>query len=60
MTAGTIAGVPDVNVNNPLSVPYRTGSYLIYDIDPGKEASSEHFRSAWTLHTHPYAASGSH
>jgi hypothetical protein len=55
-TAGTIAAVPDVNVNNPLSVPYRTGSYLIYDADPKKK----NFRSAWDLDPHPYPASGSH
>ncbi len=56
MNAATIASVPKVNVTNPLSVPYRTGSYLIYDTAPGKE----HFRSAWDLETHRHPASGSH
>ena len=53
------AAAPPVTVNtvNPLLVPYRTGSYLIYDMPPGTD---DHFRSAWTLDTHPYPASGSH
>jgi hypothetical protein len=52
----------DVISDNPLWKPYRTGSYLIYDIDTDtkKERASEHFRSAWSLETHPYPASGSH
>jgi hypothetical protein len=48
--------VAQVNVNDLLSVPYRTGSYLIYDAAPGKD----HFRTAMGLDTHPYPASGSH
>lgn len=39
---------------NPLTVPYRTGSYLISDQGP------DNFRSAMTLPDHPYRASGSH
>jgi hypothetical protein len=50
----------DVISDNPLWKPYRTGSYLVYDIATGKEKASEHFRSAWSLETHPYPASGSH
>ena len=48
--------------NNPLWKPYRTGSYLVHDIAAGKEKekASEHFRSAWSLETNPYPASGSH
>jgi hypothetical protein len=42
-TAAATAPVP-MNVCNPLSTPYPTGSYLIYDIPLGKEAESEHFR----------------
>lgn len=50
----------DVTTDNPLWQPYRTGSYLIYDIPTEKEGTAEHFRSAWTLDEHPYPASGSH
>jgi len=46
-----------INVQNPLSAPYRTGCYLVYDI---RRTDAEHFRSAWSLDTHPYPASGSH
>jgi hypothetical protein len=49
-----------VNIQNPLSMPYRTGCYLIYDIDAGSDEDPEHFRSAWSLDTHRYPASGSH
>lgn len=56
-----------INVHSPLSVPYRTGSYLVYDIEPVGEKdppvngkNPENFRSAWSLDTHPYPASGSH
>jgi hypothetical protein len=49
-----------LNVSNPLSGPYPTGSYLIRDIPLRKEAESEHFRNAMTLHPNPYRASGSH
>lgn len=45
----------EVQVKNPLSVPYRTGSYLISDV-----GTSDNFRSAMTLADHPYRASGSH
>lgn len=47
----------DVNVQNPLQRPYRTGSYLISD-----EGGTDHFRSAWNpkLGEHRYRASGSH
>jgi hypothetical protein len=58
-TAAVAASVP-MNVSNPLSGPYPTGSYLIPDIEPGKETESEHFRNAMTLQSHPYRASGSH
>jgi hypothetical protein len=44
-----------VQVGNPLEVPYRTGSYLIYD-----KGKSDNFRSASGLPKHPYRASGSH
>jgi hypothetical protein len=44
----------DVNVVNPLLVPYRTGTYLISDAGP------DNFRNAMTLGEHPYRASGSH
>ena len=54
MTAAE-AIVHEVKVANPLKVPYRTGSYLIYD-----EGSTGHFRSANALTEHPYRASGSH
>jgi hypothetical protein len=47
--------VHEVEVANPLKVPYRTGSYLIYD-----EGGTDHFRSANGLTEHPYRASGSH
>jgi len=47
--------VHEVKVANPLKVPYRTGSYLIYD-----EGGTDHFRSANALTEHPYRASGSH
>jgi len=49
------AAVVEVRVTNPLAVPYRTGSYLIYD-----EGGTDHFRSAIGLAEHPYRASGSH
>jgi hypothetical protein len=51
-----------VIVANPLWKPYRTGSYLIYDVPAGKEKESQHFRSAMSskLPDHPYRASGSH
>src|SRR6185437_3091378 len=49
-----------LNVSNPLSGPYPTGSYLIRDIPLRKEAESEHFRNAMTLHPNPFRASGSH
>ena len=55
----TVSG-SSINVQNPLSAPYRTGSYLVYDITPGSETDAEDFRSAWSLDTHPYPASGSH
>jgi hypothetical protein len=58
-TAAMAAPLP-MNVSNPLSGPYPTGSYLIPDIPPGKEAESEHFRNAMTLQPQPYRASGSH
>jgi hypothetical protein len=58
-TAAVAAPVP-ISVSNPLPGPYPTGSYLIPDIPPGKEAESEHFRDAMTLQPHPYRASGSH
>jgi hypothetical protein len=54
-----------VSVLNPLSVPYRTGSYLIYDYPrdtdecPGKLAT-DNFRSGSKLRVNPYRASGSH
>jgi hypothetical protein len=52
----------EVMVGNPLWKPYRTGSYLIYDVPAGKEKESRHFRSAMSgkLPDHPYRASGSH
>lgn len=43
-----------VQTANPLTAPYRTGSYLISDEGP------DNFRSAMTLADHPYRASGSH
>jgi len=42
------AAVVEVRVTNPLAVPYRTGSYLIYD-----EGGTDHFRSAIGLAEHP-------
>jgi Inositol hexakisphosphate len=48
-----------VNVDNPLSGPYRTGSYLVYDV-PDDTPGKEHFRSGRTLVEHPFSASGSH
>lgn len=48
------AGLTPVNVGNPLSVPYRTGSYLIYDFPrqedgcPAKLAT-DNFRSGLKL-----------
>jgi hypothetical protein len=45
-----------VDVCNPLSEPYRTGSYLICDIQPGQ---ADHFRVASELEPNPYRASGS-
>ena len=63
-TAAVAASVR-MNVCNPLSGPYPTGSYLIRDIPlrkvpPRKQVESEHFRNAMTLQPHPYRASGSH
>ena len=58
-TAGSAPAVAPsitVNISDPLSEPYRTGSYLVYDMPPD---APDHFRSAWTLETHPYPASGS-
>src|SRR5947209_19439113 len=56
-----VAGMPApsvaVNVCNPLSQPYRTGSYLIYDLSTG---GPDHFRDAMTLGSNGYPASGSH
>jgi hypothetical protein len=52
--------VPEVSVTNPLSAPYRTGAYLIYDIDPNKGPTAENFRMASGLQPHAYPASGSH
>jgi hypothetical protein len=49
--------VVSVNVCNPLSQPYRTGSYLIYDF---KQGDRDHFRSGSELSPNPYRASGSH
>jgi hypothetical protein len=49
-----------IDVQNPLSVPYRTGNYLVYDVTAGSEKDPENFRSAWSLDAHPYPASGSH
>jgi protein-tyrosine phosphatase len=46
-----------VNVCNPLSAPYRTGSYLIYDVKLG---GPDNFRSGLNLTPNPYRASGSH
>jgi hypothetical protein len=46
-----------VNVCNPLSKPYRTGSYLIYDF---KATDKDHFRCGSQLSLNPYRASGSH
>jgi hypothetical protein len=64
---GALVSGSSINVRNPLLAPYRTGSYLVYDVKPpsendppGSEKKAEHFRSAWTLDTHPYPASGSH
>ena len=52
----------DVAVSNPLWSPYRTGSYLIYDVPAGKETESEHFRCGTSnkLPDHRYRASDSH
>ena len=48
-----------VNVDNPLQTPYRTGSYLTYDVKPG---TGTEFRSGMSdrLDEHRYRASGSH
>ena len=56
---GAPAAAPPVHVTvcNPLSKPYRTGSYLIYDIPTGSPC---HFRDAMDLQPNPYPASGSH
>ena len=64
--SGAAPTVP-ANVCNPLSKPYRTGSYLIFDM-PTCEASGDrcsgggpdHFRTAMELEPNPYPASGSH
>src|SRR5262245_16180144 len=52
----------EVKVANPLWKPYRTGSYLIYDVPAGKKKGSRHFRSAMSskLPDHRDRASGSH
>jgi hypothetical protein len=58
ISAGTVDTEPvvhGVKVANPLKVPYRTGSYLIYD-----EGGTDHFRRADGLAEHAYRASGSH
>lgn len=47
-------GYQDINTANPLTAPYPTGSYLIWD------AGDENFRSAASLTEQPYHASGSH
>jgi hypothetical protein len=49
--------VRPVRVCNPLSEPYRTGSYLIFDMPPGQP---DNFRTAMELQPNPYPASGSH
>src|SRR6266481_9438617 len=49
-----------VKVDIPLSEPYRTGAYLIFDIPPGTEDRNANFRSGQPLKEHPYPASGSH
>jgi Inositol hexakisphosphate len=54
-TAAPEAAEVVVKVANPLEVPYRTGSYLIYD-----KGKSDNFRNASGLPEHPYQASGSH
>jgi hypothetical protein len=54
-SAAAPAGV--TNVCNPLSEPYRTGSYLIFDIPTGEP---DRFRTAMELQPNPYPASGSH
>ena len=40
---------------NPLTEPYRTGSYLVYDMKPG---CPDHFREVMSLQPNPYPASG--
>lgn len=57
--SGVTAAAPAVptNVCNPLSEPYRTGGYLIFDISNGE---SHNFRAAMELQPNPYPASGSH
>jgi len=62
---GAVAASVRMNVSNPLSGPYPTGSYLVRDIPlrkvpRRKQVESEHFRNAMALHPHPYRASGSH
>jgi protein-tyrosine phosphatase len=51
-----------ISVTNPLWKPYRTGSYLVYDVPTGKESESQHFRSGMSdkLPDHRYRGSGSH
>jgi Inositol hexakisphosphate len=49
-----------VKVDNPLLQPYRTGSYLVYDVLDDTPGKPEHFRSGFTLTEHPFKASGSH
>ncbi len=46
-----------VQIANPLEAPYRTGAYLISDVNSTGLAN---FRSAIHLADHPYRASGSH
>jgi hypothetical protein len=62
MAEQATAAAETVIVDNPLWKPYRTGSYLIYDVAAGKEKESEHFRSGMSkkLPDHRYRASGSH
>jgi hypothetical protein len=62
MSEQPTAAAETVIVDNPLWKPYRTGSYLIYDVPAGKEQESVHFRSGMSekLPDHRYRASGSH
>jgi hypothetical protein len=59
-SVGATSGVAPavrVDVDNPLSEPYRTGSYLIFDIPTGQP---ENYRTTSELQPNPYPASGSH